>query len=141
MAEASTHIPQAGHELPAELSVYLRQHQDFDNGGRVRRWAEVLEPRPASQTPSFIDKVLANSAVTRQVTETSETPKSPEDVLEEAFQNLLGFWPIPRRGLEADLGSLGYSIEGLDAASSLTIAPIRLKAASFLSTTPAVLST
>lgn len=128
MMTTSLPSPFAG-ELPAKLCVFLRQHLDHDSSASVQRsWVEFVELATPSRKPvvTFIDKVLAGEPQSRQVTSEVEGTVDTERLLEEAFQNLLGVWPIPRQGLRQDLTTLGYRMTWNQAVDS-TITPVFLE--------------
>ena len=126
----STSLPSpATGELPTKLTLVLRQHLDFDSGHSTQRsWVEVIEPTTSSKVAvTFIDSVLASSTISRLVTDEIEGPIDPEQVLETAFQNMLGVWPIPRSGLLHDLAKLGYEIDWKPDGTVSTITPVTIR--------------
>lgn len=127
----TTHLPSPSTgELPSKLTVVLRQHMDFDSGHSIQRsWVEVIEPAAPSKEPvTFIDRVLAKSPTSRLVTAELEGPIEPAQVLEMAFQNMLGVWPIPRSGLPDDLAALGYDMDWNPRDVENTITPVTIRA-------------
>lgn len=122
-------LPRAGQELPAAVHVTLRQHIDHDDGGQLRTWVEVTEPpaqRPAPRT--IVDIALAGSPRARRVSDEVLGPPALDQLLEQAFQNLLGVWPHPRRGLRLDLDALGYTLNWTELDELTTITPISISA-------------
>lgn len=113
-------------QLPVVVTVVLRQHLDRL---KPRSWVEVLDSQPADQDRSgsggFLERILANQPRHRHVTEELEGRWDPTLLLEQAFQNLLGVWPYPRRGLHQDLATLGYSLDWHDDKNTITPVTIR----------------
>lgn len=116
--------------LPERLDVFLRQHVDFDSGGLLRSWVEIYEP-PAPDNgalKTFIDRVLASSPRARPVSDELQGDIDPAQLLEQAFQNCLGVWPIPRQGLREDLATLGYRLDWTEDGLRNTITPVSIQA-------------
>lgn len=115
-------------QLPSKLTVVLRQHLDRL---QPRSWVEVIESQSAEQgytgSKTYLQKIVGNPTRQHHVTDELEGRWDPELLLEQAFQNLLGVWPYPRRGLHQDLATLGYSLDWHDDDGS-TITPITIRA-------------
>lgn len=125
-------LPRAGQELPAEVNVTLRQHIDHDDGGQLRSWVEVTEPpAPRPEPRTLVDIALAGSHRSRRVSDEVQGPPALDQLLEQAFQNILGVWPHPRRGLRHDLDALGYTLNWTELDEMTTITPVCLTAKGF----------
>lgn len=122
-------LPRAGQELPAAVHVTLRQHIDHDAGGDLRSWVEVTEsPAPSPAPLTLIDRALAGAPRTRRISDEVLGPPDLDQLMEQAFQNILGVWPHPRRGLRKDLATLGYKMDWPNEISLNTITPICITA-------------